>query len=84
MTLTKNSTNYGIEDKIGEVNGRGTVALNEDNSINISISTDNGGYASFSRSPEGFINFNSSFNEANDLIDYTQSLIADIRQELGK
>jgi hypothetical protein len=84
MTLTKNSTNYGIEDKIGEVNVRGTVALNEDNSINISISTDNGGYASFSRSPEGFINFNSSFNEANDLIDYTQSLIADIRQELGK
>jgi hypothetical protein len=84
MTLTKNSTNYGIEDKLGEVNVRGTVALNEDNSINISISTDNGGYASFSRSPEGFINFNSSFNEANDLIDYTQSLIADIRQELGK
>ena len=84
MTLTKNSTNYGIEDKIGEVNVRGTVALNEDNSINISISTDNGGYASYSRSPEGFINFNSSFNEANDLIDYTQSLIADIRQELGK
>lgn len=84
MTLAKNSTNYGIEDKIGEVNVRGTVALNEDNSINISISTDNGGYASFSRSPEGFINFNSSFNEANDLIDYTQSLIADIRQELGK
>lgn len=84
MTLTKNSTNYGIEDKIGEVNVRGTVALNEDNSINISISTDNGGYASFSRSPEGFINFNSSFNEANDLIDYTQGLIADIRQELGK
>lgn len=84
MTLTKNSTNYGIEDKLGEVNVRGTVALNEDNSINISISTDNGGYASFSRSPEGFINFNSSFNEANDLIDYTQGLIADIRQELGK
>ena len=84
MTLSKNSTNYNIEDKIGETNVRGTVALNEDNSINISISTDNGGYASFSRSPEGFINFNSSFNEANDLIDYTQSLIADIRQELGK
>ena len=84
MTLTKNSTNYGIEDKLGEVTVRGTVALNEDNSINISISTDNGGYASYSRSPEGFVNFNSSFNEANDLIDYTQSLIADIRQELGK
>jgi hypothetical protein len=84
MTLTKNSTNYSIEDKIGEVNVRGTVALNEDNSINISISTDNGGYASYSRSPEGFVNFNSSFNETNDLIDYTQGLIADIRQELGK
>ena len=82
MTLTKNSTNYGIEDKIGEVNVRGTVALNEDNSINISISTDNGGYASFSRSPEGFINFNSSFNEANDLIDYMQGLVVQVFQEL--
>ena len=83
MTLTKNSTNYGIEDKLGEVNVRGTVALNEDNSINISISTDNGGYASFSRSPEGFINFNSSFNEANDLIDYMQGLIEAVFAELN-
>ena len=84
MTLTKNSTNYNIQDTIGEVNVRGTVALNEDNSINISISTDNGGYASYSKSAEGFVNFNTSFNAANDLIDYTQGLVADILEELGK
>ena len=84
MTLTKNSTNYNVQDKIGDVNVNGSVSVNEDNSINININTDNGGYASYSRNAEGFVNFNSSFNEANDLIDYTQGLIADIRQELGK
>ena len=84
MTLTKNSTNYTVNDKIGDVNVNGSVAVNEDNSINISINTDNGGYASFSRNAEGFVNFNSSFNEANDLIDYMQGLIGAIRQELNK
>lgn len=84
MTLTKNSTNYKVQDKIEDVNVNGTVALNEDNSINININTDNGGYASYSRSAEGFVNFNSSFNEANDLIDYMQGLVGAIRQELNK
>lgn len=84
MTLTKNSTNYTVNDKIGDVNVNGSVAVNEDNSINISINTDNGGYASFSRNAEGFVNFNSSFNEANDLIDYMQGLIGSIRQELDQ
>ena len=84
MTLTKNSTNYNVQDKIGDVNVNGSVAVNEDNSINISISTDNGGYASYSRNAEGFVNFNSSFNEANDLIDYMQGLIGAIRQELDQ
>ena len=69
MTLTKNSTNYNVQDKIGDVNVNGTVSVNVDNSINININTDNGGYASYSRNAEGFVNFNSSFNEANDLID---------------
>ena len=82
MTLTKNSTNYQIQDKIGDVNVNGTVSVNEDNSINININTDNGSYASYSRNAEGFINFNSGFNEANDLIDYMQGLIDAIRQEL--
>ena len=82
MTLTKNSTNYNVQDKIGEVNVNGSVAVNEDNSINININTDNGGYASYSRNAEGFINFNSGFNEANDLIDYMQGLVGAIRQEL--
>ena len=84
MTLTKNSTNYNVQDKIGDVNVNGTVSVNEDNSINININTDNGGYASYSRNVEGFVNFNSSFNEANDLIDYMQGLVGEIRQELSK
>ena len=84
MTLTKNSTNYNVQDKIGDVNVNGTVAVNEDNSINININTDNGGYASYSRNAEGFVNFNSSFNEANDLIDYMQGLVGAIRQELNQ
>ena len=84
MTLTKNSTHYNVQDKTGDVNVNGTVSVNEDNSINISINTDNGGYASYSRSGEGFVNFNSSFNEANDLVDYMQTLVGAIRQELNK
>ena len=84
MTLTKNSTNYNVQDKIGDVNVNGTVSVNEDNSINININTDNGGYASYSRNTEGFVNFSSSFNEANDLIDYMQGLVGEIRQELNK
>ena len=84
MTLTKNSTNYNVQDKIGDVNVNGTVSVNVDNSINININTDNGGYASYSRNTEGFVNFNSSFNEANDLIDYMQGLVGAIRQELNK
>lgn len=84
MTLTKNSTNYNVQDKIGDVNVNGSVAVNEDNSINININTDNGGYASYSRNAEGFVNFNSSYNEANDLIDYMQTLVGEIRQELNK
>ena len=84
MTLTKSSTNYTVNDKIGDVNVNGNVSVNEDNTINISINTDNGGYASFSRNAEGFVNFNSSFNEANDLIDYMQGLIGAIRQELNQ
>lgn len=82
MTLTKNSTNYNVQDKIGDVNVNGNVSVNEDGSINININSDNGGYASYTRSNEGFINFNSSFNEANDLIDYMQGLVGAIRQEL--
>jgi len=84
MTLTKNSTNYNVQDKINDVNVNGSVSVGEDNSINININTDNGGYASYSRNAEGFVNFNSSFNEANDLIDYMQGLIGEIRQELNR
>jgi len=84
MTLTKNSTNYQIQDKIGDVNVNGTVSVNEDNSISISINTDNGSYASYSKNAEGFVNFNSSFNEANNLIDYMQGLVDEILQELDR
>jgi hypothetical protein len=82
MTLTKNSTNYNVQDKIGDVNVNGNVSVNEDGSITINISSDNGGYASYTKNAEGNVNFNSSFNEANDLIDYMQGLVGAIRQEL--
>ena len=83
MTLTKSSTNYSVRDKIQDVDVYGNVSVNEDGSVNISINSDNGGYASYTRSGEGVVNFNSSFNEANDLIDYMQSLVGEIRQELA-
>ena len=78
MTLTKNSTNYNVQDKIGDVNVNGNVSVNEDGSININVNTDNGGYASYSKSNQGHVNFNTGFNEENDLIDYVQTLITDI------
>lgn len=84
MTLTKNSTNYNVQDQINDVNVNGNVSVNEDGSINININTDNGGYASYTRNREGFVNFNSSFNEANDLIDYMQTLVGAIREELDQ
>jgi hypothetical protein len=83
MTLTKNSTNYNVQDKINDVNVNGSVSVNEDGSINININTDNGGYASYTKNAEGNVNFNSSFNEANDLIDYMQTLVGEILQELA-
>ena len=82
MTLSKSSTNYRVQDTIEDVNVSGTVAVGSDGTINISINTDNGGYASYTRGVDGFVNFNSSFNEANDLIDYVQTLITDIRISL--
>lgn len=83
MTLTKNSTNYTIQDKLGEVNVNGSVALNDDGSINININTDSGEYASYSKNTEGFINFNSYFKEEKDIIDYMQTLVIQIVQELS-
>lgn len=83
MTLTKNSTRYSINDKIEDVNVYGDVNVNTDRSVSININTDNGGYASYTKSQDGFVNFNSSFNEANDLIDYMQSLITAVFAELN-
>ncbi len=83
MTLTKNSTNYSIVDAIDEVNVNGSVQVNEEGTVSISINTDNGGYASYSKDANGFVNFNSSFNQANDLIDYMQGLIEAVFTELG-
>ena len=82
MTLTKNSTNYGIQDKIGEVNVNGNVSVNEDGSISININIDNGGYASYTKTKEGYVNFNASSNEINDLIDYMKALVVQVFQEL--
>ena len=78
MTLTKNSTNYNVQDKIGDVNVNGTVSVNEDNSINININTDNGEYASYTKNADGFINFNASYKEASNMIDYMQTLVEEV------
>ena len=70
MTLTKSSTNYEVQDMIGDVKVNGSVSLKEDGGININFNTDNGGYLNYSKNADGFVNFNSSFLEANDIIDY--------------
>ena len=82
MILSKSSINYKVQDTIEDVNVNGTVSVGQDGTINISVNTDDGGYASYTRGSDGSVNFNSSFNEANDLIDYMQTLIVDIRMSL--
>ena len=78
MTLTKNSTNYLIQDTFGEVNVNGNASVNEDKSINININTDNGEYASYTKNTDGFINFNASYKEASNMIDYMQTLVEEV------
>ena len=78
MTLTKNSTNYLIQDTFGEVNVNGNASINEDKSINININTDNGEYASYTKNADGFINFNARYKEASNMIDYMQTLVEEV------
>ena len=78
MTLTKNSTNYLIQDTFGEVNVNGNASINEDKSINININTDNGEYASYTKNADGSINFNASYKEASNMIDYMQTLVEEV------
>ena len=78
MTLTKNSVNYLIQDTFGEVNVNGNASVNEDKSINININTDNGEYASYTKNVDGFINFNASYKEASNMIDYMQTLVEEV------
>lgn len=78
MTLTKNSTNYLIQDTFGEVNVNGNASVNEDKSINININTDNGEYASYTKNVDGFINFNAGYKEASNIIDYMQTLVEEV------
>ena len=78
MTLTKNSTNYVIQDTFGEVSVNGNASVNEDKSINININTDNGEYASYTKNADGFINFNASYKEASNMIDYMQTLVEEV------
>ena len=78
MTLTKNSTNYVIQDTFGEVSVNGNASVNEDKSINININTDNGEYASYTKNADGFINFNASYKEASDMINYMQTLVEEV------
>ena len=78
MTLTKNSVNYLIQDTFGEVNVNGNASVNEDKSINININTDNGEYASYTKNADGFINFNASYKEASNMVDYMQTLVGEV------
>ena len=78
MTLTKNSINYLIQDTFGEVNVNGNASVNEDKSINININTDNGEYASYTKNADGSINFNASYKEASNMIDYMQNLVKEV------
>ena len=78
MTLTKNSTNYLIQDTFGEVNVNGNASVNEDKSINININTDNGEYASYTKNADGVINFNANYKEASNMIDYMQTLVEEV------
>ena len=78
MTLTKNSTNYLIQDTFGEVNVNGNASVNEDKSINININTDNGEYASYTKNADGFINFSANYREASNIIDYMQNLVKEV------
>ena len=78
MTLTKNSVNYLIQDTFGEINVNGNASVNEDKSINININTDNGEYASYTKNADGFINFNASYKEASNMIDYMQTLVEEV------
>ena len=83
MTLTKNSTNYLIQDTFGEVSVNGNASVNEDKSINININTDNGEYASYTKNADGFINFNASYKEASNMIDYMQTLVEEVIAEIA-
>ena len=84
MTLTKNSTNYLIQDTFGEVNVNGNASVNEDKSINININTDNGEYASYTKNADGFINFNASYKEASNMIDYMQTIVEEVIAEIAQ
>ena len=82
MTLTKNSTNYLIQDTFGEVNVNGSASINEDKSINININTDNGEYASYTKNVDGFINFNASYKEPSNMIAYMQTLVEEVVESI--
>ena len=82
MTLTKNSTNYLIQDTFGEVNVNGSASINEDKSINININTDNGEYASYTKNADGFINFNASYKEPSNMIAYMQTLVEEVIESI--
>ena len=84
MTLTKNSTNYLIQDTFGEVSVNGNASVNEDKSINININTDNGEYASYTKNADGFINFNASYKEASNMIDYMQTLVEEVIEGIAQ
>ena len=83
MTLTKSSTTYDVQDMIMDIKVKGSVSIHEDGGININFTTDNGGYLNYNKNADGFVSFNSSFLEDNDIIDYSQTFIVNVIQELN-
>jgi hypothetical protein len=82
MKLTKRSVNYIIEDTVNEATVTGNVDVLIDGTISITINIGSGNYASLTKHPDGKTDFNCSFDESNDLIDYAQSLSAQVFEQL--
>ena len=83
MTLTKNFENYLLNDKLGEVNVSGHVEKIMEGGINISISTDDGSSAYYSKDINNHVSFNFGFDEDKNIVDYMQTLVENILQALA-
>lgn len=83
MTLTKNSENYLLQDSFEGVNVNGTVEKNTNGGINISINTDEGSHAFYSKDRNNHVNYNFSFDGNKSIINYMQGLVESVERELA-